>query len=758
MNDLDKIYDWVGDYNHGIAIVVKDGKYGAIDLNGIEVIPLQYDKLDQYDGEKVKGIYKGQEGYVNRNGTVLIRKNIFDFVIDHDDYYSKWIFVELPTQFDWGTEFVGNYVKVTKGEKFGIAYCYFPERIEPPSFFDHGEYLKKYCINREFKDIIPPIYDNIDIVKNESEIIEFGYDYGRDYEYIRPFCIYTFSCTKGGQKFLIDHEGCIICEFVEKSSKLMNTLPTIDEPFVKWGKEGAFNGLSIVQSKENDKFGCIDKMGNLIIPMEYLRMDFSNGFITAYSGGHSFVFDASGDVIFEMEANDLEVICRNVYIANSSKIIIAKSGDFLEIETKLNIKCRSCSRDNDYIRICGWDRKMDECYGIINIHGQILLPFEFHKIGSFEDGLSIIRKNKYYGVVNSRYEIIIPCLYKSIAYDKNSGIFISDLGYMTKSGEHILYVNNQNLIIDSKYRHIDEFINGVAIVDMVIDKKLKYSIIGIQGEEILPPIYSFIKRLSNGMLKYGLDGKVGVFDKLGKCVIPNKYLSVGEYENGLSCIISSADGTYTKDSLKEYGYMDWGGNIVLSSCSFLSKQLNGLSVICRKGTWGFYEVKEQKLTIVEGVSFLGLMYDGLAKANYGGTFTTDKVIGGKWGFVDRKGKIAITPMFDYAFNFSDGIAAVRSGDKYGFIDTVGTLIVPCEYDRVESHFNDGEGELVKGDKIYVFDRTGKIVTNRYIEKESDEYLDDDSPSYSKYGGYNGFDDRTIDEAFDGDPSLTWNID
>ena len=60
--------------------------------------------------------------------------------------------------------------------------------------------------------------------------------------------------------------------------------------------------------------------------------------------------------------------------------------------------------------------------------------------------------------------------------------------------------------------------------------------------------------------------------------------------------------------------------------------------------------------------------------------------------------------------------------------------------------------------IYVIDRTGKIVSNRYIERESNDHWDEDSPSYSKYGGYNGWDDNTIDEAFDGNPELTWNVD
>jgi len=37
-------------------------------------------------------------------------------------------------------------------------------------------------------------------------------------------------------------------------------------------------------------------------------------------------------------------------------------------------------------------------------------------------------------------------------------------------------------------------------------------------------------------------------------------------------------------------------------------------------------------------------------------------------------------------------------------------------------------------------------------------IDDEVPRYEKYGGYKGFDDDTIDNAFDGEPMNTWNID
>ena len=41
----------------------------------------------------------------------------------------------------------------------------------------------------------------------------------------------------------------------------------------------------------------------------------------------------------------------------------------------------------------------------------------------------------------------------------------------------------------------------------------------------------------------------------------------------------------------------------------------------------------------------------------------------------------------------------------------------------------------------------------------DNQFDDEADlGRSKYGEYNGWDDNTIDEAFDGNPELTWNID
>ena len=46
-----------------------------------------------------------------------------------------------------------------------------------------------------------------------------------------------------------------------------------------------------------------------------------------------------------------------------------------------------------------------------------------------------------------------------------------------------------------------------------------------------------------------------------------------------------------------------------------------------------------------------------------------------------------------------------------------------------------------------------MARNYYFEDD-----DDYGSSNSQYGGYNGYSDDVIIDAFDGDPSATWNVD
>ncbi len=64
--------------------------------------------------------------------------------------------------------------------------------------------------------------------------------------------------------------------------------------------------------------------------------------------------------------------------------------------------------------------------------------------------------------------------------------------------------------------------------------------------------------------------------------------------------------------------------------------------------------------------------------------------GGKWGFINKIGKEIIPIKYQYAQNFSDGLAAVMLNKKWGFVDSNGKLVIPLKYDLVHESFSNGK--------------------------------------------------------------------
>ena len=58
---------------------------------------------------------------------------------------------------------------------------------------------------------------------------------------------------------------------------------------------------------------------------------------------------------------------------------------------------------------------------------------------------------------------------------------------------------------------------------------------------------------------------------------------------------------------------------------------------------------------------------------------------GKWGCIDRKGKMVVPAEYDFMWFFNDGIALVgkEAGGKLkcGFINSKGKLVIPLKYER-----------------------------------------------------------------------------
>ena len=83
---------------------------------------------------------------------------------------------------------------------------------------------------------------------------------------------------------------------------------------------------------------------------------------------------------------------------------------------------------------------------------------------------------------------------------------------------------------------------------------------------------------------------------------------------------------------------------------------------------------------------------------------------GKYGYIDKKGKLVIQPQFSGASRFSEGLAAVqmqRAG-RVGYIDETGNLVIPLQFDLADP-FSEGLAAIFKDRKWGFMDRTGQVV-------------------------------------------------
>jgi hypothetical protein len=85
---------------------------------------------------------------------------------------------------------------------------------------------------------------------------------------------------------------------------------------------------------------------------------------------------------------------------------------------------------------------------------------------------------------------------------------------------------------------------------------------------------------------------------------------------------------------------------------------------------------------------------------------------GKWGYVDRSGRVVIAPRFDRADRFSDGLAAVQDGAVLGYVDASGRLALVPEHapaGLLHSPFSSGLAVVRVGQRYGYMDRTGKLA-------------------------------------------------
>jgi WG repeat protein len=95
---------------------------------------------------------------------------------------------------------------------------------------------------------------------------------------------------------------------------------------------------------------------------------------------------------------------------------------------------------------------------------------------------------------------------------------------------------------------------------------------------------------------------------------------------------------------------------------------------------------------------------------------------GRTGYINNKGEKVIPPVFDWGYDFKEGLAAVRQNGLYGFIDSSGKYVIEPVFDYA-TYFENGITIVYKQKQSCFIDKTGKVIlptvyrTMEFIDKE-----------------------------------------
>lgn len=206
----------------------------------------------------------------------------------------------------------------------------------------------------------------------------------------------------------------------------------------------------------------------------------------------------------------------------------------------------------------------------------------------------------------------------------------------------------------------------------------KWGYLGTVMKMAIPAQFDFAHPFSEGMAQVEIGGKWGYIDKAGRMVVQPKYNIVMPFTDGLGRVKIFYERRPLQDAIgvegqTTYDVYVWG---------FVDKY--GAEIISPK----FLEVTD----FSEGHAF--------AMANDGTNL---------FGIIDKSGSSIHEPAFNEATAFSESLAAVRVGEKWGYVDHTGRWVIPLSLAHAEPFWHGLARVAFDGGRWGYVDKEGSVV-------------------------------------------------
>lgn len=374
-------------------------------------------------------------------------------------------------------------------------------------------------------------------------------------------------------------------------------------------------------------------------------------------------------------------------------------------------------------------------HGYIDIHENIIIPFEYDDIGLFSQELALVEKNKKFGYVNRRGKIIIPIQFDNESHFQKTGLALVKknnlYGFINKKGKEIIQIIYQNA---------DETTFDSLVT---LEKKGKWAFFDYTGKQKTDFIYDEITTSKiklnakegntfwkNELILVRKNGRIGYLDKNLKELVPfGKYDSGERFNQNKLAIVSKKNhygiiNEFGKEIIKtEYDTIEHPTEYYNDSDIFAGRKNNYFVLFDEKGNKVSDQIKE-------------FHFDGCKLGNKYKKIYQIKSLSGSYGVIDDAGNTLIPCIYDEIQDFhGDNNTIVKYKGKFGIIGSNNKIVYPIDNDNIYTWKDIDYFIINKNQKAGILDKNLRIVlkfdyqdlspchydTNRFIAKQYDKY-------------------------------------
>ena len=634
MDNIKDKYDFIGEFHQGVAIVVKDDKYGAILVGGHEIISPTYDYISTFKDGYAQAIRKGECKILDLSGreckkyneSLIAIPSKYDSVRDFNDGYAcvsingKWGAIDIrgneifEPQFYYLSDFVGGSAKYKK-EKTNVSNLW---------GYVHAD---GYCSECNLEE--PIIEDNGDLI------------------------IHRYTDT-GHEKVRINNKGQLVV-------KNGDTKVTLDKKYIL--ARDFTCGIARVQDSTG-YWGCINLKGSPVVPFEYTKIQkFSENRAFAYNKNEELcLISVSGVIIKKFNQYSFAYPFKNGY-----SIVGTHDEKYVLINEHGNEVSPHFDGSIEYTDFSGEFKIIENgLEGYYNVSTKLFIKPQFEKIIEVQKDclqIEVLGIGKVSVDFDGR-----PFL------DGNPRIYLPDwcLGVKSLTDEIYLGISKDKKygLIDSKgetlcepvIEDISEVDGDIVVIEHFCKKKayissdgtFKYGLYDIKKKVLIPADYDTRPELKDGYYLIAKNGLYGILDLDGQQILKPEWKSITAIEGGyIVCKIDRKDSWIGKEY---YGLVDRCGNFIIKPDYNEIVILSTSIYKARCGEiWKIYD--ENGILTDEPFDEVTLDGDTFIVKSYGRDGRLD-IRGKKIVQLDDGTYVELPSKFRWASDFKDGVARV----------------------------------------------------------------------------------------------------